>query len=158
MLKSWNNYSISVSKFSRAGDICGALGSKIKAGNKRNVTQFKKYMHIHLNILTGYTGIHRNQTQLVHLSFCAVLSCSVHPTLSTPPTAASRLLCPWGFCRQNTAVGCHALLQGIFPAQGSNPGLQNCRQFLYRLRHQGNPGTSKIHKELKPEISHLHLE
>ena len=24
---------------------------------------------------------------------------------------------------KNTAVGCHALLQGIFPTQGSNPGL-----------------------------------
>ena len=24
---------------------------------------------------------------------------------------------------KNTGVGCHALLQGIFPTQGSNPGL-----------------------------------
>ena len=27
---------------------------------------------------------------------------------------------------KNTGVGCHAL-QGIFPTQGSNPGLPNCR-------------------------------
>ena len=38
---------------------------------------------------------------------------------------------------KNTGVGCHALLQGIFPAQGSNPGLPPCRQTLYSLRHQG---------------------
>ena len=28
---------------------------------------------------------------------------------------------------KNTGVGCHALLQGIFPTQGSNPGLPHCR-------------------------------
>ena len=38
---------------------------------------------------------------------------------------------------KNTAVSCHALLQGIFPAQGSNPGLPHCRQILYYLSHQG---------------------
>ena len=37
---------------------------------------------------------------------------------------------------KNTGVGCHALLQGIFPTQGSNPGLPHCRQFLYHLSHQ----------------------
>ena len=31
---------------------------------------------------------------------------------------------------KNSAVGCHALLQGIFPTQGSNPGLPHCRQIL----------------------------
>ena len=31
------------------------------------------------------------------------------------------------------------LLQGIFPTQGSNPGLPHCRQPLYHLSHQGNP-------------------
>ena len=40
---------------------------------------------------------------------------------------------------KNTGVGCHALLQGIFPTQGSNPGLVHCIQILYRLSHQGSP-------------------
>ena len=31
---------------------------------------------------------------------------------------------------KNTRVGVHALLQGIFPTQGSNPGLQHCRRFF----------------------------
>ena len=39
---------------------------------------------------------------------------------------------------QMTGVGCHFLLQGIFPIQGSNPGLPHCRQMLYRLSHQGS--------------------
>ena len=33
----------------------------------------------------------------------------------------------------------HSLLQGIFPTQGSNPGLPHCRRILYHLSHQGSP-------------------
>ena len=36
-------------------------------------------------------------------------------------------------------MGCHFLLQGIFPAQGSNPGYLHCRQTVYQLIHQGSP-------------------
>ena len=36
---------------------------------------------------------------------------------------------------KNTAVGCHALLQGIF----TPPGLPHCRGILYHLSHQGSP-------------------
>ena len=32
-----------------------------------------------------------------------------------------RLLCPWDSPGNNTGVGCHFLLWGIFPSQGSNP-------------------------------------
>ena len=39
---------------------------------------------------------------------------------------------------KNTGVGCHALLQGIFPTQGLNPDLPQCR-ILYHLNHQGSP-------------------
>ena len=47
----------------------------------------------------------------------------------------ARLLCPWDSPGKNTGVGCHFLLQGIFPTQGSNPGLLHCRQMLYPLSH-----------------------
>ena len=40
---------------------------------------------------------------------------------------------------KNAGVGCHALFQGIFPTQGSNPGLLHCRQTVYHLSHQGSP-------------------
>ena len=39
---------------------------------------------------------------------------------------------------KNTGVGCHTLLQGIFPTQGLNPGLLYCRSLLYHLSHQGS--------------------
>ena len=43
----------------------------------------------------------------------------------------SRLLCPWDSPGKNTGVGCHALLQGVFPTQGLNLHLLHCRQILY---------------------------
>ena len=46
---------------------------------------------------------------------------------------------------KKTEVGCHSLLQGIFPAQGWNPGLLHCRYILYQLRepacNAGDPGS-----------------
>ena len=44
----------------------------------------------------------------------------------------------WSSPGQNTGVGSH-FLQGIFPVQGSNPGLPHCRQILYQLGHKGSP-------------------
>ena len=40
---------------------------------------------------------------------------------------------------QNTGVGGLPLLQGIFPTQGSNPGLPHCRRILHQLGHKGSP-------------------
>ena len=36
-------------------------------------------------------------------------------------------------------MSCHSFLQGIFLTQGSNPGLQHCRQILYHLSYQESP-------------------
>ena len=40
---------------------------------------------------------------------------------------------------QNIGVGSLSLLQGIFPTQGSNPGLPHCRWILYQLSHKRSP-------------------
>ena len=48
-------------------------------------------------------------------------------------------LYPWNSPGQNTGVGSLSLLQGIFPTQGSNPGLQHCTWILYQLSHKGSP-------------------
>ena len=64
-----------------------------------------------------------------------VLSCFSHVWLFvTPWTIATGLLCPWDSPGKNTGVGCHALLQGILPIQGSSPlllCLLHCRQILW---------------------------
>ena len=62
-------------------------------------------------------------------------SCSLVPDSSWP----HRLYSPWNSPGQNTGVGNLSLLQGIFPTQGSNPGLPNCRWILYQLGHEGSP-------------------
>ena len=51
----------------------------------------------------------------------------------------TRVLCPLDFPGKNTGVGSHALLQGIFPTQGSNLGLLHCRQIFYCLSYEGSP-------------------
>ena len=71
-----------------------------------------------------------------------LLVTQAHPTLCdpmvySPPGSSVHGDSPG----QNTGVGCLALLQRIFPAQGSNPSLLHCRQILECLSHQGSPGT-----------------
>ena len=51
----------------------------------------------------------------------------------------TRLLCPWDPPGKNTGVGCHFLLQGIFPIQESNRSLLHYRQILYWLSYEGSP-------------------
>ena len=55
---------------------------------------------------------------------------------SLPP---HELNSPWNSPGQNTGVGSLSFLQGIFPTQGSNPGLPHCGQILYQLSHKGSP-------------------
>ena len=45
----------------------------------------------------------------------------------------------WNSPGQNAGLGGLSLLQGIFPTQGSNPGIPQCRQILYQLSHQESP-------------------
>ena len=53
-------------------------------------------------------------------------------TLSNPKDCS---LCPQNSPGKKTGVCCHSLLQGIFPTQGSHPGLLHCRQILYQMSH-----------------------
>ena len=45
----------------------------------------------------------------------------------------------------STGVGCHALLQDIFPNEGSNPALPHCRQILYWLSHNSERRKKTFH-------------
>jgi len=58
------------------------------------------------------------------------------------------LYSPWNSPDQNTGVGSLSPLQGIFPTQGLNPGLLNCRQILYQLSHKGSSFLKEIETEL----------
>ena len=67
-------------------------------------------------------------------------SCSVM-SLVTPWTIAYQAPLSMGFSMQEY-WSCHGFLQGIFPTQGSNPGLLHRRQMVYRLSHQEGPQVS----------------
>ena len=67
-------------------------------------------------------------------TLCDLMDCS-------PPGSAVHVGSPG----KNTRVDCRALLQGIFPIHGLNPGLSHCRQILYHLSHQGNPRILEIY-------------
>ena len=77
-----------------------------------------------------------------------MLPCAVQSLQSCPIFAVLSNLCNALNCSppgyedspgKNTGVGYHALLQGMFPTSGSNPGLLHCRWVLYQLSHQGSP-------------------
>ena len=76
----------------------------------------------------------------MRLRHCETVSHSVVFDSSWPHgLEPTMLFCPWNSPGKNTGVGCHFLLQGIFPTQGLNSSLPPCRQTLYQLSHQGSP-------------------
>ena len=62
----------------------------------------------------------------------------------------TRLLCPWDSPGKNTGVGCHSLLQRIFPTQGSNPHVLSLVH--YHWHHLGN-----THKHRHTHVTHTHI-
>ena len=81
----------------------------------------------------------------------SVMSDSLKPCGLQP----ARLLCPWNFPGENTGVGCHFLLQGIFLTQGLNPHLLcllHCRWILYWMSHRGSPT-----RDRSPQICYLQI-
>ena len=70
------------------------------------------------------------------------------PTLQ--PHRPARLHCPWEFPGKNTKVGCHSLLQRIFPTQGLNPDLLPQRQVFCHLSHNLSILFIKFKSETQP--------
>ena len=66
-------------------------------------------------------------------ALCDPMDCS-------PP----RVLCRWDFLGKNTGVGCHALLQGIFPTQGSNPCLRHLLHWQVDSLPPAPPGKPRM--------------
>ena len=59
------------------------------------------------------------------------------------PWTVARLLSPWDFPGKNAGVGCHFLLQGILPPQGSNPHLLHQQADSLPVHPLGSPGEDK---------------
>ena len=78
----------------------------------------------------------RSETQMKWLSMHACVKVKV--AQSCPTGRPHGLYSPWNSPDQNTGMGSISLFQGIFLAQGSNPGLPHCRWILYQLSHKGS--------------------
>ena len=73
------------------------------------------------------------------------VSCTiVSDSLQSHGLQPTRVLCPWDSPGKNSGVGCHVLLQGIFPIQGLNLGLPHWRQILYCLSYKGSPDWIRV--------------
>ena len=78
--------------------------------------------------------------RLYWIGKCESVSSSIGSTLCDPVDCSPPGSSVHGiFQARNTGVGCHSLLQAIFPTHGSNPGLPHYKQILYHLSHQGSP-------------------
>ena len=81
-------------------------------------------------VCTSALPLHEHLCERTHGRLCA-----------THGLQPARLLCPWDSPDRNTGVGCHFLLQGIFPTQGCNPRLPCLMHYgwvLYLLSRWGS--------------------
>ena len=92
------------------------------------------YKYHHCPSLISKTEKHKSMLVLIYTHKGERESCSVVSDSLWP----HGLYNPWNSLGQNTRVSSLSLLQGIFPTQGSNPGLLHCRQILYQLSHKGS--------------------
>ena len=77
--------------------------------------------------------------QLSQLEVLVTQSCPTlcdHMVCSSPGTYVHGI-----FLGKNTGISSHSLVQEIFPSQGLNLGLVDCRQILYHLRQKGSMRT-----------------
>ena len=92
------------------------------------------YIKTHCTVHFKYSVLHINYTSVKLLKWSESRSLSQKVMFDF-----LRLYSLWNSPGQNTGVGSLSLLQGVFPTQGSNPGLLHCRQILYHLSHKGSP-------------------
>ena len=92
----------------------------------------------------------RCRSNLLFWMHCAVFN---HIQLfATPWTVVRQAPLSMEFSRQEYWSGLPWLPSGIFPTQGSNPGLPHWRQILYHLNHQGSPKSASNYGSFKRRI------
>ena len=109
------------------------------------MTGQQMYVLLYSEWITNKDLLHRTQGVCVCVCARACYLLSVVQLFVTPYGLwPARLFCPWNSSK-NTGVGCHFLLQGIFPSQGLNWGPLHGRQILYHLSHKRSPSTHSPH-------------
>ena len=95
---------------------------------------------------------------------CSAVQSVVSDSLQKYGLQSARRHCAWGFPGKNTGMGCHFLLQGIFPTQGSNSHLLHLLHWQadsLPLSHLVGPLMLSLDAEKEPlpgEVKFLHFE
>ena len=88
----------------------------------------------------AYRLLDTKDVRLAHLRELVIVHLLSHvPLFPTAWTVACQVPLTMGFPSKNTGEGCHFLLQGIFPTQGSNMHLLHWQADSLPLNHEGNP-------------------
>ena len=106
---------------------------------------------VYLQPAHGYILYHYNSfAKLLNvLSECAKLLQSCLILCDPMDCSLPWPLCPWDFPGRNTGVGCHSLLQGIFPTQGSNSHILCLLYCQAGSLPQAPPGNAATNLEVK---------
>ena len=94
-----------------------------------------------------FYGLFKKSLKLLHFSE------SESRSVESNSLRTRGLYSPWNSLGQNTGVDSLSLLQGIFPTQGSNPGLLQCRWILYQLSHKGSTSVKNYPKQFSFQLT-----
>ena len=84
-----------------------------------DLREYFQIFAIEYDVSSGLSCEEKEKVAQLCLTLCDPRDCN-------PPGSSG----PWNSSGKNTGVGCRPLLQGIFPTQGLNLGLLNCRMFF----------------------------
>ena len=99
-------------------------------GFEEIIAFFSTFFKIGVQLLHNVVSV--SAAQESESAMLPLLGCFSHVQLCVTLTVARQSPLSMEFCMQEYWGGFHALLQGMFPTQGSNAGLLQCRQILYR--------------------------
>ena len=129
-------------------DICpgvGLLGHMVHAKSLQSCPTLWTPWTVAMGFVNGILQAYSRNAGVLYSRFpLSILYMSVSHSVTSDSLWSyglkpTRFLCPWNSPGKNRGVGSHSLLCGIFPIQGSNPGLLHCRQILCLLSHWGSP-------------------
>ena len=113
------------------------LGSKITADGDCS-HEIKRHSLLGRKVMTNLHSMlkSRDITLPTKVHLVKAMKVKVKVTQSCPTLWDPMDRSPWNSPGQNTGVGSHSLLQGIFPTQRSNAVLPHCRQILSQMSHK----------------------
>ena len=117
---------------------------KAKKSHSRNLRKTTHYFNYLLNTYWVLLIVLYTKKSGTYCLWCFSHSVESDP-LQPYGLEPAQLLCPWGSPGKNTGGGCHFLLQGLFPTQGSNPVLPGQESDTIEQLNWTEPEKQKIH-------------